>query len=393
MKALRSKWIFVWTAILLFGTNSLTADSEGIYEDRIVFGQSACLTGPNARLGQSYQVGILAAFEEYNKNGGHDGKRLELITRDDGYEPERAAANADFFIEENNVLAIIGGVGTPTARRLAPMFRTADIAFVGHITGADFLFDVEQFPNVTILRASYLDEVRTLVAHIVEELKQRRIGIIFQDDSFGRSILRDLLVVLDEYELPLLAKTRFSRNTHAVHASLFEIAKADLDAILLVGTYASNATIINLASSLGYEYTMANLSFSLSRELRNRIDDPSSHHLVTEVMPDPFDQNSALAKSFANALKIAEEPEEQNLNETGLEGYLLGRYLISTLERMGSSLSRDSFSQHVRPNSPVEIDDWVVEFSSGSNKGSKYVRLTSLGMSDDSQSTSQQQEE
>lgn len=390
---MRNKWLFTWAIVWLFGTNYLLAESEGIHEDRIVFGQSACLTGPNARLGQSYQVGILTAFEEFNGTGGLDGKRIELITRDDGYEPERAADNAEFFIEENNVLAIIGGVGTPTARRLAPMFRTADIAFVGHITGADFLFDVEQFPNVTILRASYLDEVRTLVSHIVEKLEQHRIGIIFQDDSFGRSILRDLLLVLEEYELPLLAKTRFSRNTHAVHASLFEIAKADLDAILLVGTYASNATIINLANSLGYEYTMANLSFSLSRELRNRIDDPNSQHLVTEVMPDPFDESSALARSYAEALKIVGEPEELNLNETGLEGYLLGRYVISTLERMGTNLSRDSFSQHVRPSAPVVIDDWVVEFPPGSNKGSRYVRLTSLGTSENSQSTTQFQEE
>ncbi len=390
---MRSNWSFLWTTVLLFGTNYLLAESEGIYEDRIVFGQSACLTGPNARLGLSYQAGILAAFEEYNKDGGLDGKRIELITRDDGYEPERAATNADFFIEENNVLAIIGGVGTPTARRLAPMFRTADIAFVGHITGADFLFDTEQFPNVTILRASYLDEVRTLIAHIVEKLDQRRIGIIFQDDSFGRSILRDLLTVLDEYELPLLAKTRFSRNTHAVHASLFEIAKADLDAILLVGTYASNATIINLANSLGYEYTMANLSFSLSRELRSRLDVPNAQHLVTEVMPDPSDQNSALAQSYAKALETFETSEEQGFNETGLEGYLLGRYVISTLERMGTDLSRDAFSQHIRPNTPVNIDDWVVEFSAGSNKGSRYVRLTSLGEPENSQSNIQFQEE
>ena len=390
---MRNSWFCICTAVLVFSANSIHSESEGIYEEKIVFGQSACLTGPNALLGQSYRIGILAAFEEYNQDGGLGGKHIELITRDDGYEPNRAAANAEFFIQENNVLAIIGGVGTPTARRLAPMFRTANIAFVGHVTGADFLFDVEQFPNVTILRASYLDEVRTLVAHIVEKLEQRRIGIVFQDDAFGRAILRDLLVVLDEYELPLLAKTRFSRNTHAVHASLFEISKADLDAILLVGTYASNATIINLASSLGYEYTMANLSFSLSRELRKRVDEPSSRHLISEVMPNPLDPSSTLAKRFKNALQIINEPIEQNLNETGIEGYLLGRYVISTLERMGTNLSREAFEQHIRPSTPVSIDEWVVEFPAGSNKGSNFVRLTSLESSDENQVTSPLQEE
>ena len=389
---LKSNWILCAT-VIMFGTISTAAESEGIYDDKVVFGQSACLSGINARLGQSYRAGIFAAFEECNQRGGIAGRKLQLITYDDGYEPKHAAANAERFIEEDNVLAVIGGVGTPTAAKLAPILRKANIDFVGHVTGADFLFDAERFPNVTTLRASYLNEVQTIVKYIVETLKQRRIGIIFQDDSFGRAILRDLLIVLDEHELPLLAKTRFSRNTHAVHASLFEIAKADLDAILLVGTYTSNATIINLANSLGYDYTMANLSFSLSRELLARVDVPSTDHIVTEVVPSPTDQSSALAKSFVKALESVGTAPESNLNETALEGYLLGRYVISTLERAGANLSRETFKQHIRPTSPVHIDDWVIHFAPGSNQGSQYVRLTSLDPSGTKQPSNQIQAE
>ncbi|MDE0007141.1 MAG: ABC transporter substrate-binding protein, partial [Gammaproteobacteria bacterium] len=340
--------------------------------------QSACFSGPNERLGIDYRSGILAAFAERNATGGVHGRRLELVSRDDGYEPANAAANAERFAAEDDVLAVVGGVGTPTAARIAPVLRTAGIPFVGHVTGADFLHDAERFPNVVNLRASYFREVQALVEHIVGERGFKRLGIIYQDDAFGRSVLRSYLAALAEQDIPLLAKTTYSRNTHAVHASLFGLAKADLDAILLVGAYSANAEIINLAHSLGHEYTMANLSFSLSHELRRRIDAPSGRIVVTEVVPSPHDEASALAGAFRRAMAAHAEESDSVLNEASLEGYLLGRYLTSTLERMQGEVTRASFMAHVMPPDPVQIDDWTVAFAPGSNAGSTYIRLTRL---------------
>lgn len=370
----------VWLVVLFsaFVCFSLSAETQGLHANRIVFGQSACTTGPNAQVGLSYSKGIEVAFQEFNDGGGLSGKKLELIVLDDGYEPDHAAANADRFVEKDDVLAVIGGVGTPTAMRIAPILRSANIPFIGHVTGADFLFDAARYPNVTNLRASYLDEVRTLVDHIVDELEEERIGIIYQDDAFGRAILRDLQQSLEGHDLPLLAKSRFSRNTHAVHASLFEIGKADLDAIFLVGTYPAVAAIINLADSLDEDYTMASLSFSLSYELRNRITQPHERLLHTEVMPSPIDEGSELAMKFRSALQVAGEDNYSFLNETALEGYLLGRFLISTLKQLGTDITRETFAQSLRSSSPVMIEDWVIEFEPDSNKGSEYVRLTTL---------------
>ena len=367
----------------LLAASFLCADpalaTPGVTQETIVFGQSACFSGPNERLGNHYRAGILAAFGERNSRGGVGGRRLDLVALDDGYEPEHAAANAERFVAENDVLAVVGGVGTPTAARIAPVLRTAGIPFVGHVTGADFLHDAKRFPNVVNLRASYLDEVRTLVEHIVGELGHRRLGIIYQDDAFGRSVMRSYLVALAEHDIPLLAKTAYSRNTHAVHASLFGLAKADLDAILLVGPYAANGEIINLANSLGHEYTMANLSFALSYELARIIEAPSDRILVTEVVPSPQDPDSALAASFRHAMDSFPAPGDAVANEASLEGYLLGRFLVATLERMDGVYTRESFMTHAMPTEPLRIDDWTVAFDPGSNAGSSYVRLTHLG--------------
>ena len=364
-------------AASLLGWSAVAA--PGVTTETVLFGQSACFSGPNQRLGIDYRSGILAAFRERNAAGGVQGRRLELITLDDGYEPENAAANAERFAAANDVLAVVGGVGTPTAARIAPVLRTAGIPFVGHVTGADFLHDAERFPNVVNLRASYFDEVQVLVRHIVETRGFRRLGIIYQDDAFGRSVMRSYLAALAEHDIPLLAKTTYSRNTHAVHASLFGLAKADLEAILLVGSYAANAEIMNLAHSLGHDYTLANLSFSLSYELRRRVEAPSDQILVTEVVPSPNDRESALAASFRRAVEAHAAHGEAVLNEISMEGYLLGRYLASTLDRIDGVVTRAAFMTHAMPSEPVRIDDWTVVFAQGSNTGSSYVRLTHFG--------------
>ena len=372
------------TAIIIATlAHSLPVRAEtGVTSDAVVFGQSACFSGPNRNLGLYYRAGILAAFEERNRAGGIGGRSLRLLSLDDGYEPEQAAANAERFASENNVFAVIGGVGTPTAKRIAPVLRTAKIPFVGPFTGADFLRNFSRYPNVINLRAGYLDEVVTMVDYIVNDLGKKRFGVIYQDDAFGRSVLRNCQAALDAHDLPILAKTAHSRNTHAVHAGLFMIAKADLDAILIVGSYAANSEIINLSHSLGHDYIVANLSFVLSQELKKLVENRSEKILVTEVIPDPNSNTSQVARRFRNALRPEYgqvETVASLVNEVAFEGYILGRFVIDVLERMDGDLTRQQFMKTALSPEEVMIDDWSLEFAPGTNSGSRYIRLTNLG--------------
>ena len=353
----------------------------GVTADRILFGQTACFTGSNEDLGKHYRAGILAAFAERNRNGGVAGRTLELLSLDDAYEPELAAANAESFVSERQVFAVIGAVGTPTSRRIAPMLRNAGVPFVGPLTGADFLRDAERYPNVVNLRASYFEEIERLIDYMIEQ-GAARFGIIYQDDAFGRTALRSYKALMDERAIPILARSAYTRNTHAVHTSLFSVEKADLDAILLVGTYAANSTIINLANSLGQEHLLANLSYTVSHELKELIREPTPRILVTEVVPDAGDSRSRIVASFQRAISEEAQRTEMDdaVSEDALEGYILGRFVIAVLERMEGELTRENFLRDALSPEPVELDDWKLEFQPGSNVGSHFIRLTHLGV-------------
>jgi len=93
---------------------SQPAFSQGVTSDRILLGQSVALTGPAAELGIQMRNGAKTYFDHINAQGGVHGRKIELITLDDGYEPTRTVPNTKKLIEENKVFALFRYVGTPT---------------------------------------------------------------------------------------------------------------------------------------------------------------------------------------------------------------------------------------------------------------------------------------
>ena len=372
----------VWAACCAVAVQA----SPGVTEDAVIFGQSGCFTGACADAGSRYRGGILAAFREVNGAGGVDGRKIELVSRDDGYEPDRAASNADWFVGANEVFAVIGGVGTPTARRIAPILRNAQMPFVGHLTGGDFLGDADRYPNVVNTRTQYDEETHRLVAHMFEEMGARRFGIIYQEDALGRSLLASFENALASMGLSILAKSSYSRHTHAVHASVFVMGKADLDAVLLATVTGPAADAINTARALGHNYAVGLLSYIDLARLAPLLDYPNERIVLTKVTPDIEDDSVALVQRFHRAFaawKTAEpEAAVHVADPNALEGYILGRFLIEVLERMPGEPAREAFLATALGPEPFVLDDWVIAFEADGNVGSSYVRLIELSDDD-----------
>ncbi|MEM7023894.1 MAG: ABC transporter substrate-binding protein, partial [Pseudomonadota bacterium] len=174
--------IAIATALGLASAMAVQAAAEepGVFEDRIVFGQSAAFEGPSAALGVDMRDGILAAFNEANLDGGIDGRDLELISYNDGYEPNRAIENTQRLLEQDEVFALIGEVGTPTSKAVQPLATEMGVPFIGPFTGASFLRD-PSLGNVVNVRASYKQEAEAWIRYLTEQLDLTRIAILYQD--------------------------------------------------------------------------------------------------------------------------------------------------------------------------------------------------------------------
>src|SRR3954451_16819867 len=141
---------------LLFTGVSALAD-DGVAPDKIVFGQVTALDGPASALGQGMKQGLDAAFAEANKAGGVKGRKLELKSVDDGYEPTKSVEAVKKMLSEDKVFALAGAVGTPTAAATLPIATAAGAPFIGAFTGAELLREPYN-PLVMNVRASYFQE-------------------------------------------------------------------------------------------------------------------------------------------------------------------------------------------------------------------------------------------
>ena len=170
--------------------------------------------------------GILAAFNEVNAAGGVGGHKLELVSYDDSYEPEKAIANTKRLIDDDAVFALVGEVGTPTSNAAQPITTEKGTPFIGPFTGAAFLRN-PSLGNVINVRGSYDQETEAWIERLTKDLGVSRIAILYQDDTFGRAGLSGVTKAMERRGIKLIAEGTYERNTTAVKMALLDIRKAD----------------------------------------------------------------------------------------------------------------------------------------------------------------------
>ncbi len=357
------------------GAGGAAAES-GVSDARVLFGQSAAFTGPARDLGENMRLGIEAAFAEANRRGGIHGRRLELRSFDDAYEPEAAIANTRRLIAEEEVFALIGAVGTPTSRSAVPVAADADVPYVAPFTGAAFLRD-PAWRNVINLRASYYQETEEMVARLTGDLGIDRIAVMYQDDSFGRAGYRGVRRALERRALEPAAIGVYPRNTTAVKAALLDLRTGDPGAVVLIGAYEPVAALIAWARHTGFDPVFITISFVGSNALARALGEAGTGVLVTQVVPFPTGERPLVAAAYRRAL-AARAPEAVP-GFVSFEGYLAGRLAIAALERCGPDVDRACFLDSLRQAGALDIDGFALRYAADDNQGSDAVFLTVIG--------------
>ncbi len=347
----------------------------GVYSNRIVFGQSAAFSGPASELGKGMQVGILSAFKEVNDQGGVNGRRLELVSLDDAYEPEAAILNTHRLIGER-VFALIGAVGTPTSKSAVPVAEEHDVPYIAPMTGAEYLRGSAR-RTVINLRASYYQETEEMIERLTTDLGINRIAILYQDDSFGRAGLNGVLLALERRKLSAIGTGIFPRNTVAIKTALVDLRAAGPEAVIIVGPYKPTATFIKWARHIGMNSIFMTLSFVGSNALANELGDQGSGVLVTQVVPFPTGNTVPASASYRAALKAYDPAATPGF--ISYEGYLAGRLAIHVVDHCGKQVDRSCFDKVLRTGDNINLDGFTLRYGKKDNQGSDDVFLTVIG--------------
>lgn len=366
------------SALLVAGLASMAgqaAAESGVFDDRIVFGQSAAFEGPAAALGIGMRQGIQAAFDEVNAKGGVNGRKLDLIDYNDGYEPELSIQNTKKLIEQDQVFALIGAVGTPTSKATQPVATKAGVPFLGPFTGAGFLRKAEN-DNVVNVRATYAAETEAWIEYLTKERKFERIAILYQDDSFGRVGLDGVTKALEKRGMSLVAEGTYKRNTTAVKSALLKIRKGKPQAVVMVGAYKPCAAFIKLAKKARMDADFVNISFVGSKALAKELGPDGEGVIVSQVVPFPWDQSIPLVKSYQDALKAHDGKAEPGF--VTLEGYMVGRLVIMALSEMGQDVTRKGLTDTIARVGGFDLGGVTLTYGKGDNQGMDKVFMTEI---------------
>ena len=350
---------------------SMDQANPGVFEDRVVFGQSAAFSGPAQALGHAMRMGIEAAFHERNQAGGVHGRMLELVTRDDRYEPGFAYANTRDLITQEKVFGLIGAVGTPTSRSAAPLVDSAAVPFLAPFTGAGFLRSPE-LGSVVNLRASYAQETEHMVERLTEDLGVTRVAVMYQNDSYGQSGLNGVLEALARRGLEPVASWYYERNSTAVKAAVFHIAAANPEAVIMIGAYQPVARAISLLRT-DIDPVFLAVSFVGGNALARELGDEAAGVLMTQVVPAPDDADTPVVAEYLAALNAFDANAEPGF--VSLEGYLAGRLAIVGLEAC-EALTRECFLDAVRTSGSLDLSGLNLQYGPGDNQGSDEVTMT-----------------
>jgi branched-chain amino acid transport system substrate-binding protein len=335
--------LFVFLALWSREVQAAEADSPA----EIVLGMSTVLTGNAGNLGKDMQRGILAGLERANRNGGVNGRKLRLISLDDGYEPTRTGPNMRQLIEKDNVLAIIGNVGTPTAIVSVPFVNEQKTLLFAPFSGGPIVRNNPPDRYVINFRASYAEETAAMIDALIgiAGLKPEEIAFFTQRDSYGDAGFTLGMNALRRHGLidqKTILHVGYERNTLAVEGAVADLILAEKPprAVVMFGAYAPCAKFIRLCRDSDLSPLFLNVSLVGSGSLVDALGKTDAHIIVTQVVPYPSDDSIPIVREYQDDLKATDSSASAGFGD--LEGYIAARILTLALEKIQGPPTREA---------------------------------------------------
>jgi ABC-type branched-subunit amino acid transport system substrate-binding protein len=342
----------------------------------IRLGQSAPLSGPSAQLGQEYREGAQAYFAQVNREGGVFGRRIELISRDDRYEPPRTIANTRALLDQDRVFALFGYVGTPTTQAILPLVEARRVPLIAPLSGAQLL----RHPPRTMvfnLRPSYQRELDQSISYLVRS-GRHRIAVVYQADAYGQDGLVGARRALRRHGLEPVATAAVQRNSLRNGAAASRIAEARPNGVVLVTAYGTAADLIRRLHRLGSRAQVMNVSFVGTRALRDALPPTLANGIgVSQVVPFPWDGRLPVVRDYQRLMR--RQQRQPQFGFSSLEGFLAAKVTVEALRRAGPRLDRLGFIAAMESLRSTDLGGFRVSFAPGDHEGSDLVELTFLG--------------
>jgi branched-chain amino acid transport system substrate-binding protein len=349
------------------------AAKSGSGPRKIIVGQSIPMTGSADQIGVAYSAGAKLFFDNFNEQTTKAGWRFELKALDDGYDANKAAANAKKLISENADV-LFGFVGTASSDAAAAVAKQSNTVFFAPFAASDTLRDSATHSHAFHVRPSMADEASRIVKHCAT-LGLTRIAVLAEDDAMGRAGLAAVNQSITTFKLPPLVASAFvPANTDKVDAAVAALQKAQPQAIIQVALFNTTAAFIRKMRKTGYTGAYMNFSVVGLDPLFSALGKEMGGLVVSQVVPSPRSSATPIVKEYLAAL----DKTELSPSYEGLEGYIAAKTLAEAVRRAGRGFDSASLQKTMSSMTNYDVGGFRVNLRAGLYDSARAIDLVTV---------------
>ena len=368
-------WSAAFVGALLMGLLAVgqAMAEPGVTDSKILIGQTAGFTGPAGEQVKEMTQGAKLYIDAVNQAGGVYGRRIELISEDDGFDANASKKHAHALLADKQVFALFLPRGTPNTEAIMTEARPLGVPVVAPSTGAATFFD-QPDPLLFVVRAKYQTEIAELVRYF-GTLGLRRLALINVNDTFGKDT--EIGFNNATQSLPADAHHIFTvdRLKPDVAKAAAEVGKFAPQAVILACPSTTARAMIETLNKQGTATQIAALSNNAALAFAQSLGALGRGVVVSQVMPSPVRSTSRLGRDLAASAKAAGVAPSYAM----MEGYAAARVLVEGLKRAGKAPTRASFVAGLEAAGTIDLGGLDVHYGPNLRKGSNYVELTVIG--------------
>jgi len=318
----------------------------GATDTEIKIGQTMPYSGPASAYGQIGKT-ELAYFKMINEQGGINGRKINLISVDDGYSPPKAVEMIRKLVEQDEVLLIFQSLGTPSNSAIQKYLNAKKIPQLFVATGATKWGDYKDFPWTMGWQPNYQTEGRIYAKDILANHPNAKIGVLYQNDDYGKDLLKGLKDGLGAQGQKLIvAEATYEVSDPTVDSQLVSLKSAGADVLVDITTPKFAALAVRKVYDMGWKpvHYLNNVGASVGSVLTPAGLEKSVGLITVAYLKDAVDEqwknDPAMKEYLAFMAKYA--PELKAIDANNVYGYSAAQTLVHVLKQCGDNLTREN---------------------------------------------------
>jgi branched-chain amino acid transport system substrate-binding protein len=324
----------------------------GASDTEIKIGQTMPYSGPASAYATVGKASA-AYFEKINAEGGVNGRKITMLSLDDGYSPPKTVEQVRKLVEQEQVLLLFGTLGTPTNSAIHKYVNSKKIPHLFLNTGATKWNDPKNFPWTMGYNLSYQAEGRIYAKYLMQTKPNAKIAILYQNDDYGKDYVKGLKDGLGEKaKTMVVAETSYEVAEPSIDSQIIKLQSSGADTFFNVTTPKFAAQAIRKSHDLGWKplHILNQVSSSVGAVLTPAGLDKSVGLITAAPYKDAVDpqwKDDAAMKEYLAFMKRY-YPSADVSDVYNVVGYTTAQLLVHTLKQAGDNLTRENVMNQAR---------------------------------------------